>query len=296
MSEALDRTRRYLEHLYETKIQRNWDRIIPVVGSEGVGKSTWILQAIWLYEQARGNDPDPATVMNAVVFDDRDAFRDKLLAADEGDPIAVMDAAHILYNRDVMMPDQKETEKSLLDIRVENYVIFLGYQDWGDIPRTLRKRRAENAFYIPRRGYVKGYNRDQLDEKHSELDDEEWPDPALEDTFPSLEGTELWNRFETVDTERKRSRLQREDDTDDDAITPQDVVDDIVSNDALDDFVDVNEFQDRAYFSKPYIRFEYPDLSDQEADQVRSALRRQADPAELVDEGETETQPPAAEG
>lgn len=290
MTQPLERVQRALEYMYEHKILKDWDRIIPVVGHEGAGKSTFILEAIWLYELVRGHDPTPASVLDYVVYDDREAFRQKLLAANKGDPIAVMDAAHILHNLDVMMPDQKETQKSLLDIRIENYVIFLGYQDWGDIPKALRKRRAENAFYIPSRGYVYGYNRSQLDEKHKNLDDDEWPDPALRDSFPSLEGTKLWKRFDEIDRERKRARL-RSDDDEESELTPQDVVDEIVSNDRLEEYVDVNEFQGRAYYSKPLLRYDYPTLSDQQTDQVRAALNRIADPESLIGDRET-TNPP----
>lgn len=287
----MERYKRFLEELHKY-VQRDWDRIIPVIGDEGVGKSTLILQSIWLYEEIRGNDPSPETVLDYVVFDDRDAFREKLLTADPGDPIAVMDAPHVLYNKDVMMPDQKAVEKSLLDIRTENYVIFLGYQAWGDAPDQLRKRRAKNAIQVPRRGMLKGYSRAQLDEKYDRLDDMEWPDPALVDTFPSLEGTRLWERFNEIDKERKRSRLQQDDDSDSD-LAPQDVVNEIVTADRLEEYVEVNEFQNRAYYSKPLLRYDYPDLSDQEADQVRSALSREAPPESFAD---VEEEPDAAEG
>lgn len=290
---ALERIQTYLERLYETTIQDNDDRIILVIGDEGAGKSTFILQAIWLYEQIRGYDPSPASVLDAVVFDDREVFRQKLLNADKGDPIAAMDAAHLLYKKEAMNPDQIDTEKQLLDIRIGNHPIFLGYQDWNDVPDILQRRRAENAFYIPQRGYVNGFSRAALDEKYNEMDAKEWPDPSLRDTFPSLEGTALWERFEEIDEERKRARLQVEEE--EDGVTPQEVVDEIIASETLENFVDINEFQDRAYYSKPYIRFEYPELSDQEADQVRSALRRHAEPAELAggeEDAETETQPP----
>ena len=289
----MERYKRFLEKLH-THIQQDWDRLIPFVGEEGAGKSTLILQSIWLYEQARGNDPSPETVLDYVVFDDRDAFREKLLAADPGDPIGVMDAAHVLYNKDVMQPDQIEVEKSLLDIRTENHVIFLGYQDWGDMPDQLRKRRAKNVIQVPSRGTMKGYNRAQLDEKYHKLDDMQWPDPALMDTFPSLEGTRLWERFDEIDKERKRSRLQQDGDGESE-LTPQDVVDQIVGADRLADYVEVNEFQDRAYYSKPLLRYDFPSLSDQEADQVRSALSREATPETLVDDTGTDTQPPMGE-
>lgn len=276
----MKRIERFVEKLYEDYVQRDFDRIIPVIGDESAGKSTFILEAIWMYEQARGNDPTPASVLDAVVFDSRDAFRDKLLAAEQGDPIAVMDAAHVLYKKDTMNPDQKETERSLLDIRIENYVIFLGYQDWADIPDILQRRRAKNAFYIPRRGKIYGFNRAGLDEKYEDLGKEQWPEPDLVDSFPSLEGTELWDRFTQIDTERKRARLQV-DDGGETEVTPQEVADEIIEN-GLQDYVKTNEFQGRSYYNKALIRFDYPELSDQQAEQVREALTRHQDPEELV--------------
>jgi len=276
----MKRIERFTEKLYEDYILRDFDRIVPVIGDESAGKSTFILEAIWLYELARGNDPTPASVLDAVVFDDRDSFRQKLLAADSTDPIAVMDAAHVLYKKDTMMPDQKETERSLLDVRIENYVIFLGYQDWADIPDILQRRRARNAFFIPQRGTVYGFNRPALDEKYSDLGKEQWPEPTLRDSFPSLEGTEIWERFVQIDAERKRARLHVDEDETSD-VTPQEVAESIIEK-GLAEYVKVNEFQERSYYNKALIRYDYPSLSDQQAEQVRAALTRHQDPAELV--------------
>lgn len=295
----MDRYKRFLEKTYD-HVQNDWDRIIPVVGDERMGKSTLILQSLWLWEDIRGNDPSPPTVLDYVIFDDREAFKQKFLAVDFYDPIAVMDAAHVLHTKDTMKPDQIEVEKNLLDTGRFRNIVFLGYQAWSDVPKWLRERRAQNAIYLPRRGYLYGFNRSQLDEKERSMKNDEWPDPALRDTFPSLEGTELWQRFGEIDAERKKKRLQT-DGEDESDITPQEVVAEITSNDALADFVDWNEFQERAYYSKPYIRYEYPDLSDQQADQVRAALNREADPAGLVDhnggdeDGGTHTPSPTSE-
>lgn len=294
----MDRIQTWLGILHDQYIQDDWDRIIPVIGSEGVGKSTLILIMIWLYNLHRGLEPSPENVLSHVVFDSRDAFRDELIGADPGDPIAVMDAAHVLHNLEVMMPGQRETQKNLLDIRIENYVIFLGYQDWDDIPKQLRSRRAENALRIPRRGLVYGYNREQLDEKYDDLGKNEWPDPALRDTFPDLEGTELWNRFDEIDRERKRKRYHKDNEEGDDRVSPQEVATEILRGD-VGEYVAFNEFQERAYLDKSLIKFDYPDLSDQEADQVRSAVRREIDITDYVEQDSnegTETQPPTTEG
>lgn len=270
--------RAYTEKLYDF-VRRDFDRIIPVVGDEGYGKSTLILEAIWLYELARENDPTPATVLNAVIFDDREAFRQKLLGADPTDPIALMDAAHVLYKRDTMMPDQKETERTLLDIRFDNYVIFMGYQDWSDIPDQLQRRRAKNLLRIPRRGIVEGYGRDELDDKYDSYGKSEWPDPVFKDTFPSLEGTEIWSRFQQVDTQRKRARLQNSDDDEEEELSPQDVVEDILNQNPAQ-YVEV--YNERAYYNKSLIRYDFPELTDRQAEQVQAALKRECNPSTLV--------------
>jgi len=275
--------KRFLERLYDTHITNNDDAVVLVIGDEGAGKSTWMLQAIWLYNAHRGITPTPENTLSHVIFDDRDAFRERLLHATETDPISIMDAAHVLYRKETMNPDQIESEKSLLDMRFGNYLLLLGYQDWADIPDILQRRRAEYAIRIPRRGIAYGYNRKQLDEKYSSYGRNEWPEPALRDTFPSLEGTSLWTRFEEVDTERKRARLQTDDDETTD-LTPQDVVEDILNGDP-GDYIDHNEFQERTYFSKPMIRYDYPDLSGQQADQVRAALRRNVNLDDYAPEG-----------
>lgn len=289
----MERFQRFIAELYDRKITQDYDRIIPVVGDESVGKSTLILQGIWIYEDYRGLDPDPASVLDAVIFDSKEAFRQRMLNADSGDPVAAMDAAHILYRKDAMDPDQKQVEKTLLDIRIKNYLIFLGYQDWADIPDQLQRRRAKHLIHIPKRGVMHGYSRKQLDEKYSNYNKNEWPKPAMKDSFTSLEGTDLWARFQEIDEERKKSRLQLEEEKEEET-RPQDVVNEILI-DGVGQYIDVNEYQDRAYFSKPLIRYDYPELSDQQADQVRAALNREVDIEDHLGEG-TDTPPPSVEG
>lgn len=289
----MQRIELFLKHLYETKISRNFDRIVPVIGDEGVGKSTFILEAIGRYQQIRGGDPSAERVLDAVVLDSREAFEQRLLDASEGDPIAAMDAAHILYKKEAMDPDQIETEKRLLDIRLSNFLIFLGYQDWRDIPDQLQRRRAKNAFYIPKRGVVYGYNRETLDEKYDGARDSGWPDPDLRDTFPSLDGTEVWERFQELDAARKEQRLRagHEGDDEEAELTPQDVAHEIRQNDPAE-YVEFNDYNGQAYVSKPLIKFDYPALSDQQADQVKHAIRRETDAVERAERQGGEGDPP----
>jgi len=170
-----------------------------------------MLETTWLSQQIRGLGPTPSSVLDRMAHDDREAFRKLLLNSDSGDTIVANDAAHILYKKEAMHSEQIETEKSLLDIRTFNYFIQLGYQDWDDVTDQLQRRRAHFAFRIPRRGVVHGYNRASLDEVY---DTGSWPSPDLKDTFPSLEGTDLWQEFDELDTERKRERLEVDDSPD----------------------------------------------------------------------------------
>lgn len=278
----MDRYQTYLERLYKT-VQQDWDRIIPVVGEEGAGKSTLILQSIWLWNHIRGKEPTPDSTLRHVVFDDRDSFESALANSNPTDPIGVMDAAHVLHKKDAMNPEQKETEKTLLDIRIDNYVIFLGYQDWDDIPTQLQRRRAKNLIRIPSRGRLQGYNRSQLDEKYEASKRNWWPDPSLEDTFPDLEGTELWERFNELDRDRKETRLSGGSDDSDDAPGPKDVAEEI-KDDGISHYLSVDKRNESLYVDDDIIGLEYEHLSVREARQVRKLLERDSDVARLIQE------------
>lgn len=283
--QQLDRIEAYLDKLNRRKIQQNFDRVHLVIADEGNGKSTLMLQMIALYLKIRGEDATPENILNSVVWGGREEFKQKLLDSDQGQMIAVQDAAHTLHKKDAMDPEQKDLEKSLLDIRIENYPILLGYQDWGDVADILQRRRAEVAFVIPRRGIVRGYNRSSMDERY---DGDGWPDPDFKDRFPSLEGTTLWERFEEVDAKKKRNRLKSDEEVDDKK-EPQDVVEEIKGA-GVSEYVEENEFNGQQYISKPLIKYDYPELSEQEAEQVQHALRRETDAVQHEDtESESET-------
>lgn len=209
--------KRWLERLHDDVISNDYDRVVIVLGEEGDGKSTFILGAMEMWYRIlgrcpAGERPDADRILRHVTFDSRPEFKQQLLNSDSKDPLAVMDAAHILHNKEAMHGDQVDIEKTLLDIRFENFLIFLGYQDWSDVPDQLRRRRAKNVIHVPERGKIRGYGRQSIDTKYNEG---EWPEADLQDTFPPLEGRELWERFNDLDAEQKRERL--EDDTEPDA-------------------------------------------------------------------------------
>lgn len=202
--EKLEPSRRLLEAINSRDIQRNDDRVVVVLGNEGVGKSTYMLQLATLWRHIRDESTEPDDVLESVVFGGRDEFNASLRESDDGQLLAVQDAAHALFRRESMHGEQIETEKNLLDIRIKNLLILLGFQDWGDVPTSLRRRRAENVLMIHARGCVRGYGRDSIDEK---LQDDHWPDPDFEDRFDALDGSDLWAEFTERDREAKLDRL-----------------------------------------------------------------------------------------
>jgi len=202
--QQLDITRRFIERLYDDRIAKDYDAIIPVVGDESVGKSTLILQMTWMYQEVRGKTPTPESVIDTIVWKGRNQFKRALAQRPEESVITSMDAARVLYKKDTMDGDQKEIEKDLLDVRIKNNVYFLGFQDFDIIPTMLQERRAKHLIYIPERGLIRGYNRDSIDKK---VDTGDWPAADMKDRFPDLEGTELWHKFKKRDKEKKKERI-----------------------------------------------------------------------------------------
>jgi hypothetical protein len=267
---------RWMEMVYEKRIQRQYDQITPVVADEGKGKSTFMLEATGRWQRLKGDEPTPDSVLDRVVWDDRAEFRTALADYPRRAAIPVMDAAHVLYNREQMDPEQIETEKGLLDVRTQEFFILLGYQDWGDIPRTLRKRRAKNVFRIPTRGKIYGYSRASLDEKYNECGEGEWPEPDLVDTFPRLDGTDLWTEFKRRDREHKKARLRVDDDEPAETeLTARDLVEEIRAE-GIDRVISVHGGNKQPYIDPALIEADYG-VSAREAKKVKSLLERDVD-------------------
>lgn len=208
---GLHRSELFLRKLYNRRIKANSDAVIPVVGSEGVGKSTLILHYMLLWRAiARGADWgefDYDALFEQIHSTRRDVRR-AMINQTKGSVIAVPDAGRVLYRKEAMVGEQRDLEKDFFDVRNRNYVFLLGFQDWKQLPDFLGSRRATHCFYVPRRGKVWGYARSTLDERVGEGRGlNSWPDPDLEDSFPSLEGTDLWEEYTEYDEEEKLERM-----------------------------------------------------------------------------------------
>jgi hypothetical protein len=199
--------RKTLQYIHDDVISREFDRLVLIIGDEGMGKSTLMLSLMLHWDDIRGKEQDQDDIFDRMVWDGREAFTRTIVEKDAKSAISVMDAARVLHRRQSMHGDQVELQQDLLDSRFKEQLIFLGFQSWDDIPTFLQKRRAKNAIVIPRRGYVRAYNREDIDRKFETGD---WPDPRFRDGFPSLEGTDLWDEFQARDEEHKRDRMVSE--------------------------------------------------------------------------------------
>ena len=272
--QSLDRIKRFIEYLYNRKISQEFDRIIPVVADEGMGKSTFMNQFTWLWQLQLGQQPTPDSVLDRVVWGDRDDFQNAMSEYPPQSCIPIQDGARVLHKKEAMHGEQIEIEKDLLDVRMKAFVIPIGFQDWDVVPDMLQRRRAKNLFRIPRRGVVYGYNRKSITKKYETGD---WPEPDLRDTFPSLEGTDLWAEFKRRDREQKEKRMQSGDDETDspDELQPREVVKEILSQDELDTYLGNNNGQ--RYIDRDLIRYHYPDLTESEAGVVKKGLLQEGD-------------------
>jgi len=205
----LERTRAFLQRVNDRVIRQNNDRVVLVVGDEGVGKSTFMLQLALLWTDIRGRDTDAESVLENICWGGREEFKERLETGSEGDMIAVQDAPHVLFSRDVMVGEQKDLERTLMDIRFKNYLIVLGFQDWSDIPSGLKRRRGKNVIRITSRGVARAYNREGMDKKYHHG---EWGGELFTDRFDSLEGTDLWQEFQARDEQAKLDRLDESQD------------------------------------------------------------------------------------
>jgi hypothetical protein len=200
----MERIEQYVETLYEERQQRELDVVLPVVGDEGAGKSTLIMQLAVKYLNYRdGEIPEIDDVLDRIYYD-RAGWKTAMAESEKQALIMIPDAARLLFSKDAMKKEQKEIEKDLMDVRGMEFFILLGFQDFDTIPSQVKERRAKNCLVVPERGVVRGYNRDDMDER---IDEESWPKPTLRDRFPALDGTDLWTEYQSIDQEKKRERI-----------------------------------------------------------------------------------------
>lgn len=208
--EPMEIVQGWLERVYQRRLTQRYDAFALVVGDEGVGKSTLMLELIGRYQQLRDREPDDPvqSVLDRIVWSNRTEWEEMAAESPNRSVIAVPDAARVLHKRESMTGAQREIEKDILDIRAKEFLMLLGYQDWGVAASILQERRAHFTLRIPERGVVEGYGRSKLDDK-LELGRDEWPEPDFVDSFPDLSerSPELWQRYEQIDIDKKEQRM-----------------------------------------------------------------------------------------
>jgi len=277
----MNKVKRYLEKAYEHRNTNELDEVVLVIGDEGSGKSTLMLQMKVLWKVITGQadsmaDVDADEVLDEVVWGERDEFREALANRPPRTCIPTMDAAHALFKGEATHPEEMAAEKDLLDVRYKEHLLPLGYQDYSDVPTILADRRARRAFVLPfdqgpRKGLIRGYSRDSLDEM---WETGEWPEADLTDHFPSLEGTDLWREYKKRDRERKQQRMGSMDE--DDADTPADKTDlfaiaERIKNEGLETVVSVHGGHNKQIIDKDFIELNH-DLSGRKAKKVKKLL------------------------
>lgn len=267
---SMQRIEAFAELLYEEKILDEYDRIIPVVADESHGKSTFILEFMVIWRRVTGREIDNQEIIDQMVYS-REGFQDAMADYPARTVVPVPDAARAMHRKEAMDPEQVETEKDLLDVRAKEHVILLGYQDWDIVPDFLQRRRAKNMFYIPTRGTIWGYNRDGIDERY---DSDEWPEPQMTASFPSLEGTDLWREYRREDLERKQERIRSNAEESSSQQTPQDIASQIKA-DGIDSVIGIHGGWNRKYIDPDLIEMGY-DVSARKAKKVKKLL--EADP------------------
>lgn len=224
-----------IELLYETRHQDELDTVMPIIGPEGSGKSTLMLELAVKYCYHRdGELPTISHILDRIAYN-RAQFQEMMANSDKQALIMAPDAGRLFYSMDVSTSEQKELEKDMMDVRGLEYMIMLGFQDFDRIGGQIDDRRAKLALKVPRRGLVRGYDRDDMDER---IDEGSWPSSTLHDTFPPLDGTELWEEYQRVDEEKKRKRLSGEGNED-----PEDVDKKVRREIAIKAYYGIGHFQ-----------------------------------------------------
>ena len=270
--------KRLIAWLEETKrhLEGDFDLLVPVVGDEGMGKSTLLNELGWLWHGVQGT-PHEQTIDNTMsqVAWDLPEFKRHISGKPQYSCIVVHDAARVLSRKKAMRGEQIELEEDLLDMRFGNYLVLLGFQEFDLIPTMLATRRAKNLLRIPERGVVHGHNEAGIRKRY---DKGKWPKPVMKDTFPSLEGKDLWRAFVDEDQRRKQERIKP--DEDDAERTVEELVEDII-DEGLDRVVSIHGGHNRPYIDRDLIEIEHG-TSGNKAKKAAKVLKKMVQDGELT--------------
>ncbi len=271
----MQRVQLYLDRV-RTKLEDEFDRIVIVLGDEGHGKSTFMMQTAWFWQKTLDRDPSIDSTIGCVAWD-HDDFKASMATREPYSCIVVHDATRVLSKKKAMRSDQIEIEEDLLDVRQGRYFILLGFQDWAMVPTMLAERRAHDVFRVTTRGRVHAFGRKHIDKR---IEKDKWPDPGFVDSFADLSGTQLWDRFKEEDLRRKQSRIEPEKDEGDEEMSIDELVDHIKTN-GVQKIINFHEGHHKHRFDPDLIRYEY-DVSNSDAKLIKKLLARDLDAEEIA--------------
>lgn len=268
----------WLEETYDY-LQRDFDRIVPVIGDEGMGKSTLIMEVGWLWLDIVEDKEQTIDACLDQIAWERDQFKRKMGTEEQYSCIMVHDSARVLSRKKAMHGDEIEIEEDLLDARFGNYLMLLGLQEFDLLPTMLATRRSKNLLRVPERGVVHGHNEENIRERYETGD---WPDPVMRDTFPSLEGKDLWDAFEREDQRRKQERIKPDED-DEEEMSITDYAEQ-VKEDGIKNVLSIHGGNGTVYIDSDLIEVEYG-LSANKSKKVAKVLKKEAAEGEVSLDG-----------
>jgi len=192
--QAVDRYRR----------SRNTDWVFLVTGPRGAGKSNL---SLWCATQLV--KPEHIIIVNTA--------REFLIAIHTAEQYSVVvydEGLRGLMSRQAMSTENIEQIKAFAQMRQnKNLIIFVVTQDLSMMERHIRTIACDGIFRCtfmsdnkeyPTQGMVLGYGpRKILKIKSDSSGQLKWPDPDFADTFPSIEKTELWKKYEQMEGKKK---------------------------------------------------------------------------------------------
>lgn len=274
--------RRIVKWLEATQdhLANDFDSVVPVIGDEGMGKSTLLMEIGWLWNGLDGT-PQEQTVENTMgqIAWDLPQFKTFIGSKPQYSCIHVHDAARVLSRKKAMHGDQIEVEEDLLDMRFGNYLVLLGYQEFDLLPTMLATRRSKMLLRIPERGIVHGHNEENIRKRYQEGS---WPDPVLQDTYPSLEGKDLWKAFKSEDARRKQERIKPDEDEEEEMTIPEYA--EQVKEDGIDQVVSVHGGNGTLYIDSDLIEVTYG-TSANKAKKIAKILKKQKAKGEFTLDG-----------
>ena len=261
-------------------LEKDYDMIVPVIGDEGMGKSTLIMELAWLWQPICDNEQTIENAMNTIAWD-RNQFKTYISSKEQYSMIVVHDAARVLSKKKAMHGAEIELEEDLLDMRFGNYLVLLGFQEFDLLPTMLATRRAKQLLRIPERGIVHGLNESGIRKRYN---DDKWPKPVLRDSFPSLEGKHLWDAFESEDQRRKQARIKPDENEEQDEKSLKEWAEQ-AQEDGIEKFVSVHGGNQTLYIDKALIEAEYG-LSGNKSRKIASLLKRKVANGEISFDGD----------